>query len=144
MVSVVAGTGWLYILRDLHFPASGPLLDGALPLQQLAGGASQPLSRMLVAWLPAGLALGVTLATLTRIPRPSRAALVVATAAAMLLVANAVSDAITQNNAVREHISSSLNRSGIWLAVGLLALGTLIAPPWWARRSGAAAGASRR
>jgi hypothetical protein len=144
VVSVVAGTGWLYLLRDLHFPASGPLLDGALPLQQLAGGASQPLSRMLAAWLPAGVALGVTLAALTRIPRPLRVALVAPVAAALLLVANAVSDAIAQNNPVGQHISSSLTRSGVWLAVGLLALGTLIAPPWWARRSDAAAGASRR
>ncbi|HET8672411.1 MAG TPA: hypothetical protein VFL87_02150 [Thermoleophilaceae bacterium] len=143
-MGVVAGTGWLYMLRDLHFPASGPMLDGALPLQQLAGGASQPLSRMLVAWLPAGLALGVTLVGLTRIPRMVRVALVIPSSALLLLVANAVSDAITQNNAVNQHISSSFTRSGIWLAVGLLALGTLIAPPWWARRSGAAAGASRQ
>ncbi len=144
MVSVVAGTGWLYILRELHFPASGPLLDGALPLQQLAGGASQPLSRMLAAWLPAGLALGVTLAALIRIPRVLRVALVVPSSALLLIAANAVSDSIAQNDPLKQHISSSLDRSGVWLAVGLLALGTLIATPWWARRSGGAAGASRR
>ena len=38
LVAVAAGTGWLYLLRELHVLTLGPRLGGALPLQQLAGG----------------------------------------------------------------------------------------------------------
>jgi hypothetical protein len=138
IAAVVAGTGWLYLLRDLHGLAFGPAFSGALPLQQLAGGDAQPLGRMVVAWLPTGLALGVVLGAATRMSRPLRATLAAVGSAVLLLFASAVSDAVAQNDTVRQHISGSLSRSGIWLAVALLTLGVLISPPW-ARRGEAAA-----
>jgi len=105
-------------------------VTGALPLQQLAGGDAQPLLRMVVAWLPAGIAVGVALGALTRMSRPARAALTALVSAVLLLAASAVSDAIAQNDAVHEHVSAAFSRQAIWLAVGLLTLGTLIAPRW--------------
>src|SRR4051794_5622523 len=49
--AVVAGTGWLYLLRHTSVLAVGPSFRGALPLQQLAGGSAQPLGRMAAAWI---------------------------------------------------------------------------------------------
>jgi hypothetical protein len=129
-------------LRQGHVLGLGPRFDGALPLQQLAGGDAEPLLRMLVAWLPAGLAAGVALDALTRLSRPLRAALTAVVGAALLLAASAISDSIAQNDAVSEHVSAAFTRQAIWLAVALLALGALIAPRW-ARPPDATEAASR-
>jgi hypothetical protein len=138
LAAVAAGTGWVYLLRELHVLSLGPRLDGALPLQQLAGGDAQPLIRMLVAWLPAGVAAGVALEALTRFARPRRALLASLVSAALLLAASAVSDSVAQNDTVRSHISAAFSHGAVWLAVGLIALGVVIAPRW-AERPGAAA-----
>jgi hypothetical protein len=141
-VAVVAGTGWLYLLRDFHGLAFGPRLDGALPLQQLAGGSAQPLPRMIVAWLPAGLALGAALRALTRLRLPARAAFTVVGGAFLLLAASAISDAVAENDPLSGHISAAFSRGGVWLAVALLGTGVLIAPPWSARPPGGAVAAT--
>jgi hypothetical protein len=111
----------------------GPSFDGALPLQQLAGGDAEPLLRLFVAWLPAGVAAGLALDALTRFSRPARATLAGLVGLAVLLAASAVSDSIAQNDGIREHATAAFSRQAIWLAAGLLALGALIAPRW-ARR----------
>jgi hypothetical protein len=138
-VAVCAGTGWVYLLRQGHDLGLGPSVKGALPLQQLAGGDAQPLLRMVVAWLPAGVAVGVALGALTRLSRPARAALTAVVSAALLLAASAISDSIAQNDAIREHVSAAFSRQAIWLAVGLLTLGALIAPRWPGGRDAPAA-----
>jgi hypothetical protein len=117
-------------------------VNGALPLQQLAGGDAQPLLRMVVSWLPAGIAVGVALGALTRLSRPARAAIAAVVSALLLLAASAVSDSIAQNDAVHRHVSAAFSRQAIWLAVALLAIGALIAPRW-ARAPGAPAAPSR-
>jgi hypothetical protein len=142
IVAVAAGIGWLYLLRDLHVPALGPNFNDALPLQQLAGDSAQPFSRMLLAWLPAGLALGVALGALTQAPRTARVAFTALAGGLLLWATTAVSDALALNERVSSHIASALSHGGFWLAVALLCTGVLIAPPSWARRPGAAAGAS--
>lgn len=114
-------------------------MNGALPLQQLAGGDAQPLLRMVVAWLPAGIAAGVALGALTRLSRLLRAGIAAVAGAVLLLAASAVSDSITQNDAVRLHVSAAFSRQAIWLAVALLALGALIAPRWAGARAAPAA-----
>jgi hypothetical protein len=114
-------------------------VNGALPLQQLAGGDAQPLLRMMVAWLPAGIAVGVALAALTRLSRPARVAVTAIVSALLLLAASAVSDSIAENDAVRTHVSAAFSRQAIWLAVALLAIGVLIAPRWAGARGGPAA-----
>ncbi len=100
LVAVAAGTGWLYLLRELHVLTLGPRLGGALPLQQLAGGDAQPLIRMTAAWLPAGVAAGIALgrayAAAARRPGAWSAGLA---SLALLVLGSAVSDSIAQNDA---------------------------------------------
>lgn len=141
LVAVAAGTGWVYLMRELHVLTLGPRLGGALPLQQLAGGDAEPLIRMTVAWLPAGVAAGIALGALTRLPRIARALVAGVVSLALLILASALSDSIAQNDGMREHISAALSRSAIWFALALLVAGVLIAPPW-ARRPDPEAAAS--
>ncbi|MGZ4203229.1 MAG: hypothetical protein ACXVRH_14375 [Thermoleophilaceae bacterium] len=138
LLAVATGTGWVYLLRELHVLALGPRLDGALPLQQLAGGDAEPLIRMVVAWLPAGVAAGLALDALTPLTRLGRAALAALLSAAMLIVASAVSDSIAQNDAVHTHLSAAASQGAVWLAAGLIGLGVVIAPRWVADSAAAA------
>jgi hypothetical protein len=131
-----AGVGWLYLLFHGHLLAFGPRVEGALPLQQLAGSESQPLPRLVVAWLPAGLAAGILVASPTRLSRPGRAAAVAATAWAVLFVAGALSDAIALNERLGPHLAPQLSRAGTWMAVGLMVIGSLPAPPAGRARRG--------
>jgi hypothetical protein len=144
VLAVVAGVGWLYILRDARALAVGPLLDGALPLQQLAGGSAQPLLRMAVAWLPGGLAAGLAL-RLTGARRVVRLVGLAVVAAVVLIPTGAVSDAIAVNEPVASHVVPALTRSGTWAAVALFVIGALPftwpAPP---RARGGRAAASAR
>jgi hypothetical protein len=136
VVAVFAGTGWLYLMRHTRWLAVGPRFPGALPLQQLAGGSAQPLGRMLAAWLPAGLALGMALAWLTRLPRWARALIAALGGILLLPSASVVSDAVAQNESIASHIRGGATRPGVWLAVALLTAGVLAAPPWRLARGG--------
>jgi hypothetical protein len=82
-----------------------------------------------VAWLPAGLAAGILLASLTRLSRAGRAAAVAAIAWPVLFLAGAFSDAIALNERVGPHLGPQLTRAGTWVAVGLMVIGSLPAPP---------------
>jgi hypothetical protein len=61
LVGLLAGTGWLYVFRGLHWFGLGPRVGDSLPLLQLAGFDGQPLLRVAVAWLLAGGLAGVAL-----------------------------------------------------------------------------------
>ena len=69
VVALAAGLGWLYVLRSANLFAAGPNVNDSLPLLQLAGFDGQPLLRMVVAFLPVGIAAGLALGRLGRIPR---------------------------------------------------------------------------
>src|SRR5439155_4733245 len=86
---VVAGVGWLYLLRDLGALAAGPRIGEALPLQRLAHEDAQPLARLVAAWLPAGLLAGAALRALGAVGHRRRAAAAGAFAWAVLVVAGA-------------------------------------------------------
>jgi hypothetical protein len=58
---LLAGTGWLYLLRGLHWLDVGPRIADSLPLLQLAATDAQPLLRVMVAWVLAGVLTGVAL-----------------------------------------------------------------------------------
>jgi hypothetical protein len=131
VVAVTAGgVGWLYLLFQAGALPAGPRVDGALPLQQLAGNDAQPLARLAVAWLPAGLGAGVALAGLTALGRPARSLVVAAIASILLVAAGAVSDAIALNDRVVPQLGHQLTRAGTWVAVGLLVIGSLPAGRW--------------
>ena len=94
LLGLLAGLGWLYVLRGLGWLAAGPPVRDALPLLQLAGFDRQPLARVCVAWLLAGL---VTALALRWISRPRRAALAATAGILLLLVASQASFALTRN-----------------------------------------------
>jgi len=128
VAAVAAGIGWLYTLRHVALFKLGPTLTDALPLQRLAGGAGQPLGRMVVAWLPAGLAAGVGIALVSRLRRPARALAVFVLALALVVAASAASDSLTHNEPIRSHLHQQPHRPAAWLAAGLMALGAVLIP----------------
>jgi hypothetical protein len=125
---VLAGMGWLYLLRDSGVLSGGPSLAEALPLQRLAGDAAQPLGRIAVAWLPTGLVAGVLLARAGFARRVPRAVLLFVLAAALLMLLGGVSDAITESDPLGAFMSVQPGHTAIWVAAGLLALGAAVAP----------------
>lgn len=81
LAGLLAGIGWLYLLRENGWLALGPRVADSLPLLQLAGFDGQPLVRVVAAWLLAGVIAGFGLVAVPRLRRASRAGL----AALMLL-----------------------------------------------------------
>jgi hypothetical protein len=132
--SVVAAVGALYLVRQLGVLGYGPHIPGALPLQRLDSSDDQPLLRVAVAWIPAGLLAGRALRG--RAVSPPVAVTGIAALTAVLLIAfGAVSDAATVSGAVSDHIAAQFIRAGTWTAVAFttgaaaLVLGRRAAPP---------------
>lgn len=122
LVATFAAVGWLYVIRDVAVLAVGPALSGALPLQRLAGGEAQPLLRFLAAWVPTGLAVGWALRRLApAVGAWARAALAGVTAFVVLLVAGALSDAVTANETFSMHTSAQPGHTATWAAAIVLA-----------------------
>lgn len=124
LVAAVAGFGWLYVLHRGNALGAGPRLGEALPLQRLAGGAAQPLTRVVIAWLPAGVFAGVALrwAGLGR----RRGAGVFAASLVLLLATGAAADAITASEPLARHMAPQLHREAIWVASALVGLGAAL------------------
>jgi hypothetical protein len=128
LVAVAGGIGWLYALRHVGGLKIGPRLTDALPLQRLAGGAAQPLARIIAAWLPAGLVAGVGVGLVSRLRRPARGLVVFVLALALVLAVAAASDSVTHSESIRHHLHEQPHRAATWLAAGLMALGAVAAP----------------
>jgi hypothetical protein len=123
-----AALGWLDVMRragTLH--GAGPKLREALALQRLAGGAAQPLGRIALAWLPAGVAGGALLALVGMRRRIPRGALLFCGCAALLLALDAAADAITASEPLSAHLAAQPGRLSIWAAAALVGLGGLVA-----------------
>jgi hypothetical protein len=127
LAALLAGVGALYLIRGATPLALGPGIPGALPLQQLAGGESQPLLLMAIAWVPAGLVAGLALASLTGLGPLVRTVSLAALAAFVLLLAGAAADAIAITDPVRPHLLPQLTRAGTWTAVVLFGIGSVLA-----------------
>jgi hypothetical protein len=140
VLAIFAGTGWLYLLRGLGGLAVGPHIAGALPLQQLAGDADQPLLRVVLAWLPAGIVAGVALAKLTRLGVLARTGLVFVVSAALLVLAGATSDAVSISDPFATHLGPQAGRTGTWVAVALMVIGSLLVAAPRAEREERASG----
>jgi hypothetical protein len=128
LVTVAGGIGWLYALRHAGALKAGPRLADALPLQRLAGGAAQPLARVVAAWLPAGLVAGLGVGLVSRLRRPGRGLVVFALGLALVLAVAAASDSVTHSEPIRRHLHEQPHRAATWVAAGLMALGALVAP----------------
>jgi hypothetical protein len=126
LVVTLAGVGWLYLLRAAHLLGVGPRLSEALPLQRLAGSDSQPLARLVAAWLPAGLVAGVALRALGARRRVWRAMAAGLPCAVLLLLFGAAADAITETDPLGAHLAAQPQRLAIWLAVALVAVGAAL------------------
>ena len=145
MLALVAGMGWLYLLRDIGALTAGPQLARALPLQQLDRSDAQPLLRVAVAWLPAGWAAGAALAWgLQRASRWTRAAVTLAVAALVLFSTAALADAVAVSGDVVSRLPDQFSREGIWAEIGLFVIGSLLAGRWSRAGSRAAAAAATR
>lgn len=94
LAGLLAGTGWLYLLRGLQWLRLGPRIPDALPLLQLAAADGQPLLRIVVAWVLAGALTGVALSEVTPY---RRAGLAFVLALVVLLLASQASYALARN-----------------------------------------------
>jgi hypothetical protein len=128
VAGTAAGIGWLYLLRDTGSLAACPSVPFALPLQRLAGGAAQPVARFAVAWLPAGLVVGLALAGAGYRRRAGRAAIGFVATALLLLALGAAADAVTASEPLRAHVSAQPHRLATWLAAALVAAGAALPP----------------
>jgi hypothetical protein len=136
LAALIAGVGTVYLLRQAGPLAVGPNVPGALPLQQLAGGESQPFLRLAIAWVPAGLVAGLALVRLTSLNALARTLALAIPAAILLLLAGAAADAIAITDPLQPHLLPQLTRPGNWVAVALFALGSLLAEPLRERFTG--------
>lgn len=126
--AVAAGIGWLYVLRHAAVLRVGPRFADALPLQRLAGGAAQPLGRLVVAWVPAGIVAGLGIGLVSGLHRAARGVVVFVLALALVLGATLMSDSLTHNESIRSQIHNEPHRAAAWVAAGLMALGALLTP----------------
>lgn len=94
VAGLLAGTGWLYVFRGLHWLQVGPRIADSLPLLQLASADGQPLLRVVVAWALAGALAGVALQDL---PPTRRAAPALVMGLLVLLLASQASYALARN-----------------------------------------------
>jgi hypothetical protein len=122
-LSVVAGLGLLYLVRSASVLGAGPRVAGALPLEKLAHADAQPLLRMAAAWLPAGVVAGLGLRRLGRLSRGISAAVAGATAAVLLTLSAAGSDAVENSESVAPHLLGELGAPALAVAVTFLVVG---------------------
>ena len=120
VAGLLAGTGWLYVLRGLHWLRLGPRVADALPLLQLAASDGQPLVRVVVAWVLAGALTGVALAEVTPY---RRATLALAVGLAVLLLASQASYALARNVAFSSTVFSRTPGLGPVIEACAFALG---------------------
>ncbi len=128
LLTVIAATGWLYILRSAGLLNFGPAVPGALPLEQLARADAQPLARLLAVWLPAGWIAARAVGAGTQLGRGVGALGIALVAFATLFVAGAVSDAVTISDSVGSHASAQFGRAGTWVGVALMLSAALLTP----------------
>jgi hypothetical protein len=140
LITVAAGAGWLELLRRSGAVAAGPPITGALPLDRLAGHDTQPLARVLLAWLPAGLACGAALRAVGGWSRPLRLLVTGLGGLVIVFVAGAVSDAVTASDPLGTHVGAQWHHQATWLVPVLLAAGAVMPGRPWPWRAAADAG----
>ena len=126
LLAICGGVGWLYLLRQWGALPIGGRVAGALPLEELALGGAQPLLRMVAAWLPAGIAAGIALGAATRLRAGSVAAACGALGLFVIGATTIGSEAVIHNAPVASHVWPALARPGVWVAVALIATGSLL------------------
>ncbi len=126
LVCSIAVLGLLYAMRQHRWLAIGPSVPDALPLLQLAGFDAQPLGRVLVAAVLAGLALGIVL---IRVGRRRRVILIGVFALFVMLVASDASYALARNLRLEPVLLNRPPPLGPCLEAMLLALASALPGP---------------
>jgi hypothetical protein len=126
VAGLLAGTGWLYVLRGLRWLGVGPRIADSLPLLQLASGDGQPLLRVLLAWVLAGVLTGVALADK---PAGRRAAVALVVALLVLLIDSQVSYSLARNLAFTDVVFARTPGLGPVLEAAAFALGCWLPRP---------------
>jgi hypothetical protein len=144
LTACLVGLGLLYVLRGLGWFSDGPKVSDALPLLQLARADGQPLGRVVIAWLLAGMGLSVALAVKMS---PRRAAVMAVLTLILLLFASEASFALARNDGLGETLRTRAPGLGPWVEAAVLvaalalptALGSARARHTFALRSPASA-----
>jgi S-formylglutathione hydrolase FrmB len=123
---VAGGLGALYLLRTSDLLGAGPRLAGALPLQQLAGDAAQPLLRLFAAWGSAGAVAAVVLRGLGGVGWRAAALAPPLLGAVVVVATGAESDAVVVSERFAGHLAAQPERPALWAAVALLAAGSVL------------------
>ncbi len=123
IAGLLAGMGWVYVLRGLHLLHAGPQIGDSLPLLQLAGYDSQPLLRIIVAWLLAGAIVGVALVGW---PPARRFALAGLLGIVVLLLDSQISYALTRNLRVTDVLFTRAPGLGPLIEALVFALGSCL------------------
>jgi hypothetical protein len=126
VAGLLAGTGWLYVLRGLHWLAVGPRIADALPLLQLAAADSQSLLRVLVAWVLGGAIAGVAL---SEVAPTRRAGMALVVGLVVLLAASQASYALARNVAFSSAVFSRSPGLGPVLEAVAFAVGCWLPRP---------------
>lgn len=122
-LAALCGFGWLYFLRGIGWFAAGPKVGDALPLLQLAGFDLQPLARVIVAWLAAGMIAGL----LTWRLEPVRRAIAFALLGALILfVASQAAYALARNLHFTNVLFGHRPGSGGFVEAAVLAAGSYL------------------
>jgi hypothetical protein len=120
---LLAGDGWLYLLRGAGWFTAGPSVGDSLPLLQLAGFDGQPLLRVVVAWLLVGTLAGLAL---IRVRPLRRTVLAGVLGLLLLLLASQVSYALARNLRLTDILLSRSPGLGPWLEAVIFAVGCLL------------------
>jgi hypothetical protein len=126
VVGLLAGTGWLYVLRGLHWLDVGPRIGDALPLLQLASFDGQPLLRVLCAWVLAGALIGVALSQVAPNRRVAPAFVI---ALVVLLLTAQASYALARNLSFSSAVFSHAPGLGPVLEAAAFAVGCWLPRP---------------
>lgn len=140
VLGLLAGYGWLYVLRGAGWLRSGPRVGDSLPLLQLAGFDGQPLARVAVAWLLAGVLTGIALICVA----PSRRAVLAgALGLVLLLLASQASYALARNLPFGDVMLHRSPGPGPWVQAFLFGLGCALPRRAVARAQGGRIGGLR-
>ncbi len=118
VAAVVAGFGWLDLLRDAGALGFGPRIADALPLRRLAGASDQPLARVLLAFGSVGLLAGFGLA---RRPRAGRFVLLLIGSLGLLALASEAAYAVAETESLGATLGKRHPGSGVLVEAALFA-----------------------
>jgi lysyl-tRNA synthetase, class II len=121
---VLAATGWLFLMHDVHLP--GPRIGEALPLDELSKRAAVPLLLYVFVWAVVGLLLGL-IGRAAGAERITAAPLFAIAVGLWMYVATAGSVFIVRQVPLHEALHSASRLRAVYVAAALAGLGGALA-----------------